>query len=73
MAPAASSAGRSYSGEQLTNTPESLSLGDLVIISSKMDKVRVSLVAQWLRIRLPMQGDMGSSPGPGRSHMPQSN
>ena len=32
-----------------------------------------SLMAQWLRIRLPMQGDMGSSPGLGRSHMPWSN
>ena len=30
-----------------------------------------SLVAQWLRICLPMQGT-GSSPGLGRSHMPQS-
>ena len=34
---------------------------------------RASLVAQWLRIRLPMQGDMGLSPVPGRSHMPWSN
>ena len=32
-----------------------------------------SLVAQWLRIRLPMQGTRGSSPGPGRSHMLRSN
>ena len=30
-------------------------------------------MAQWLRIRLPMQGDTGSSPGLGRSHMPRSN
>ena len=29
---------------------------------------RTSLVVQWLRIHLPI-GDMGSSPGPGRSHM----
>ena len=29
-----------------------------------------SLVVQWLRIRLPMQG---SSPGPGRSHILRSN
>ena len=28
-----------------------------------------SLVAQWLRIRLPMLGDTGSNPGPGRSHV----
>ena len=36
-------------------------------------KEGTSLVAQWLRIHLPMQADMGSSPGPGRSHMPWSN
>ena len=29
---------------------------------------RTSLVVQWLRICLPI-GDMGSTPGPGRSHM----
>ena len=34
---------------------------------------RASLVAQWLRICLPNAGDTGSSPGLGRSHMPQSN
>ena len=32
-----------------------------------------SLVAQWLRIHLPMQGTMGLSPGLGRSHMLRSN
>ena len=32
-----------------------------------------SLVVQWLRICLPMQGTRGSSPDPGRSHMLQSN
>ena len=32
-----------------------------------------SLVAQWLRIHLPMQGTRGSSPGPGRFHMPRNN
>ena len=32
-----------------------------------------SLVVQWLRIRLPMQGTRVQSPGPGRSHMPWSN
>ena len=31
-----------------------------------------SLVAQWLRICLLMQGDTGSSPGLGRSHVPRS-
>ena len=36
-------------------------------------KKGASLVAQWLRICLPMQGDTGSSPGLGRSHMSQSN
>ena len=30
-------------------------------------------MAQWLRIRLPMQGDTGWSPGLGGSHMPRSN
>ena len=30
-----------------------------------------SLVAQWLAIRLPMQGTRVLSPGPGRSHMPR--
>ena len=34
---------------------------------------RASLVAQWLRIHLSMQGTQGSSPGPGRTHMPHSN
>ena len=32
-----------------------------------------SLVTQWLRICLPMQGTQVRSPGPGRSHMPRSN
>ena len=32
-----------------------------------------SLVGQWMRIHLPMQGDMGLIPGPVRSHMLQSN
>ena len=32
-----------------------------------------SLVAQWLRVCLPIAGDTGSSPGPGGSHMLQSN
>ena len=36
----------------------------------KFSNERASLVARWLRIRLPMQG---SSPGLGRSHMPRSN
>ena len=41
----------------------------------KLREFRASLVAQWLRICLPMQnaGDTGSSPGLGRSHMPRSN
>ena len=34
---------------------------------------RASLVAQWLRICLPMQGTQVRAPGLGRSHMPQSN
>ena len=41
-------------------------------ISDEKTLTRTSLVVQWLRIRLPDAGDMGSSPGPGRSHMPQS-
>ena len=32
-----------------------------------------SLVVQWLRIRLPMQGYTGSSPRPGGSPVPRSN
>ena len=32
-----------------------------------------SLVAQWLRIRLPVEWTRGLSPGPGRSHILQSN
>ena len=32
-----------------------------------------SLVAQWLRIHLLLQGDMSSSPALGRSYMPWSN
>ena len=34
--------------------------------------IGASLVVQWLRVRLPMQGTTGSSPGPGGSHMPRS-
>ena len=36
-------------------------------------RMGASLVAQWLRICLLMQGNTGSSPGLGRSHMPRSN
>ena len=38
---------------------------------SKKLAVGTSLVVQWIRIRLPMQGtgDMGSIPGLGKSHM----
>ena len=32
-----------------------------------------ALVAQWLKNLPASAGDMGSSPGPGRSHMPRSN
>ena len=32
-----------------------------------------SLVGQWMRIHLPMQGDVGLIPGPGRSHLLHSN
>ena len=32
-----------------------------------------SLVAQWLSVGLPMQGDSGSGPALGGSHMPRSN
>ena len=41
--------------------------------SVQKETARASLVAQWLRIRLPMQGDTGSSPGLGRSHMLRTN
>ena len=34
---------------------------------------RTSLVVRWLRICLPMQGNTGSIPGLGRSHVPQGN
>ena len=34
---------------------------------------RTSLVVQWLRTCLPMQGDVGLISGPGRLHMPQGN
>ena len=40
---------------------------------SNKDYTQTSLVAQWLRTRLPGAGDTGLSPGPGRSHMPRSN
>ena len=32
-----------------------------------------SLVAQWLKTLPANGGDLGSNPGPGRSHIPQSN
>ena len=52
------------------------SLGSLppgrVTHRTKKQESRASLVAQWLRIRLPMQGT-SSSPGLERSHMPRSN
>lgn len=34
---------------------------------------QTSLEVQWLAVHLPIQGDLGSSPGPGRSHMPWTN
>ena len=42
------------------------------VCHQEMSCLGTSLVAQRLRIRLPMHGawDMGSIPGPGRSHMP---
>ena len=41
----------------------------------RSDRHGTSLMVQWLRIYLPKQrtGDMGTIPGPGRSHMPWSN
>ena len=44
-------------------------------IQSEVAKLsaRASLVAQWLRICLPMPGIHVRALGPGRSHMPQSN
>ena len=42
------------------------------IYAFKNIKYWVSLVAQWLRISLLNIGDMGSIPGLGRSHTPQS-
>jgi len=36
-------------------------------------KERKLHAAQWMRICLPMQGDMGSTLHPERFHMPQSN
>ena len=41
--------------------------------ASTQRKSRASLVVQWLRIHLAVQGDTGLIPGPGRSHMPWSN
>ena len=32
-------------------------------------KIRTSLVAEWIRIHLSGEVDMGSIPGPGSSHM----
>ena len=37
------------------------------------NKTRASLVAQQLKNPPANAGDMGSNPGPGRSHMPWSN
>ena len=49
-----------------------LILHQLIFLKSIMFFSGASLVVQWLRICLPMQGDTGSSPGLGRSHMPRS-
>ena len=58
-------------------TSLSLSMGQGTHESSKYSTSKgnpeTSLVVQWLRIHLPMEGTRGSSPGPGRSHMPWSN
>ena len=48
-----------------------ISLWKRLIRKRKKKLVGASLVARWLRIRLPMQGDVGYSPGLGRSHMPR--
>ena len=39
----------------------------------KENERRTSLVAEWLKTPPANAGDTGSSPGPGRSHVPQSN
>ena len=44
-----------------------------VYFCSMKQKARASLVAQWFKNLPANAGDMGSSPGLGRSHMPQSN
>ncbi|XP_054944789.1 interferon-inducible double-stranded RNA-dependent protein kinase activator A isoform X1 [Physeter macrocephalus] len=46
-----------------------VTVGDITCTAQKYGWA--SLVAQWLRVCLPMQGT-GSCPGPGRSHMPRS-
>ena len=40
---------------------------------NKTTAIGASLVVQWLGISIANAGDMGSSPVPGRSHMPWSN
>ena len=42
------------------------------LFESFLETKGASLVTQWLRVCLPMQGTTGSSPGLGRSHMPWS-
>ena len=44
-----------------------------VFLCFKNFPVWTSLAGQWFRIHLPMQGYTGLSPGPGGSHMLQSN
>ena len=45
----------------------------LSLFSPQKCTLGASLVAQWLRVCLPMQGTRVRAPGLGRSHMPQSN
>ena len=55
----------------LPQTPRSLLPGE-GMIGAFRSVWGASLVAQWLGVCLPVQGDTGSSPGLGGSHMPRS-
>ena len=44
-----------------------------LLVQKKPPKTQTSLVAPWIRVHLPMQGDMSSIPDLGRPHMLQSN
>ena len=61
---------RNYGNPGLLTTILTIKVLFLVFMEKKKKRYQTFLVAQWLGIHLPMQGDTGSIPGLGRFHVP---